>query len=54
LSITTIAIATRETYCGAYPLPTTTTYQRGATPLHDRCPVAIGIHYASTTTGELS
>jgi len=49
-----ITIATRGTFSDAHPSPTTTTHQRGATPHHDRNPVAAGEHHAPSVTREQS
>jgi len=52
LPTTTIITATRGTNCGTYPLPTTPIHYKRATPLHDHCLVAAGIHHASAAARE--
>jgi len=46
--------ATRETLSSIRPSPTTTTYQRGATPYHDHNSVAAGEHHAPSAIREQS
>jgi len=46
--------ATRGTNCGAHPLPTATTHQRGATPLHDHHSAVAGIYHALAMAREQS
>jgi len=44
----------RPEYISGFIPPTTTTYQRRATPLYDYYLVTAGIHYAPTTAREQS